>query len=98
MRPLSRIELGDAGVLDAKLLPKQGNVVAQASHLGGLPGARVEGVGSPAAGAGHGELGHGDDVQDGGFDVLGPSGRKRDITKTVVAKGQASRTSLSLTK
>ena len=59
------IDLGDAGVLDAKLLTKQGSVVRLAFVLGSLPGARVEGVGSPAAGCHDGEVGQGDDVQNG---------------------------------
>ena len=65
MWPASRIDLGQASVLDAEFLLEQGDLVGQAIDLGGLPGPRVEGVGSPAAGAHDGVVGQGDDVQDG---------------------------------
>ena len=43
--------------------------------LGGLPGARVQGVGRPAPGRHDSELGRVNDVQNGGFDVSGPPRR-----------------------
>ena len=66
-----RIDLGDAGVLDAKLLTEQLDLLRESAVLGCPSGARVQGVGRPAAGRHDSVLGQGNDVQNGGFDVSG---------------------------
>ena len=73
--PVSRIDLGDTGVLDAKFLAEQLDLLRESVVLSCLPGARVQGVGRPAAGRHDSVLGQGDDMQNGGFHVSGPPRR-----------------------
>ena len=72
---MSWIDLADTGILDAKLLAKPLDLLLESVVLGGLPGARVQGVGRPGPGRHDSVLGQGDDVQHGGFDVIVPSRR-----------------------
>ena len=75
VRAVPWIDLGDAGVLDAKLLAEQLDLLLESVIFCSLPGARVQGIGRPAPGRYDSVLGQGDDVQHGGLDVSGPPRR-----------------------
>ena len=74
-----RVDLRHASVLDAEFLAEQLGIVLELIVVSRQANAGVDAVGSPAASRRDGVVGQGDDVQDGGFDVLGPSGRQRNV-------------------
>jgi hypothetical protein len=77
--PASRIELGDASVLDTKLLAEQSGLLLELAVLGRQSGAGIDAFGGPSSGASDGVVGQGDDVQNGWLDVSGLFGRHRKV-------------------
>ena len=61
----SRIELGDASVLDAELLAEQLVVLSESVVVGYQSDAGIDAVGGPAASSHDGAVGQGNDVQNG---------------------------------
>jgi hypothetical protein len=84
--PASRIDLGKASVLDAEFLAEQLVVLLESVVVGCQSDAGIDAVGRPAASVNDGIVGQGDDVQDGGSDVSGPSGGQRDVWQRLVGQ------------
>jgi hypothetical protein len=83
---VSRTDLGEASVLDPEFLAEQLDLLLELVVLGRQADACVDAVGSPAAGRHDSEVGQGDDVENGRLDVLGPSGRQRDVWQLMVGQ------------
>ena len=79
LRPAPRIDLGKPSVLDAEFLTEQLGLLLDLVVLGRQANAGLDAVGSPARGCYDSVVAQGDDVQDGGSDALGPSGRQRNV-------------------
>jgi hypothetical protein len=73
-----RRQSGHAGILDANLLAKQGDLGVEAISLGGEADAMDGAVDGKTAHMGEHEVREGNDVERGSPGVLGPGRRQRD--------------------
>jgi hypothetical protein len=88
--PALRFDRGKASGLDAEFLAEQLGLLLELVVLGSRDDAGVDAVGRPVASRYDSVVGQRDDVQDGGLDVLGPSGRHRDVWQGLIGQWYAS--------
>jgi hypothetical protein len=73
MGPAARMNPGHPSIPDAKLLPKELDLLPEPIILSGQSDPGVDAVGRPAAGGYDGVVSQGDDVEDGRLDAPGSS-------------------------
>ena len=91
----SWVDLGGASVLDAEFLAEQLGLLLELVVVAGEPNTNIDAIGGPAAGGYDSIVCQRDDVQKGRLDVLGPSGRQRDVWQGVIGHRHASWISLA---